>query len=94
MTKKYDVEFKKQLVHAYMQGASYSQLQKEYDIAKSTISGWVKKYSKECKYTSKSQSDHPYAKEIHALNQTITELEKENLFLKKAAAFFAKELES
>ena len=68
MTKKYDVEFKKQLVHAYMQGASYSQLQKEYGIAKSTISGWVKKYSEESRYTSKSQSDHPYAKEIHAFN--------------------------
>ena len=94
MTKKYDVKLKKQLVHAYMQGASYSQLQKEYGIAKSTISGWVKKYSKECRYTSKSQFDHPYAKEIHALNQTITELEKENLFLKKATAFFAKEFES
>ena len=37
MTKKYDVEFKKQLVHAYIQGASYSQLQKEYDIAKSEV---------------------------------------------------------
>lgn len=56
MTKKYDVEFKKQLVHAYMQGTSYSQLEKEYRVAKSTISEWVKKYSEECKYTSKSQS--------------------------------------
>ena len=52
-----------------------------------------KKYSEECKYTSKSQSDNPYAKEIHDLNKKIAELEKENLFLKKAAAFFAKELE-
>lgn len=90
MTKKYDEEFKKQLVHAYMQGASYPQLEKEYGVAKSTISGWVK-YSEECKYTSKSQPDHPYAKEIHDLNKKIAELEKENLFLKKAAAFFAKE---
>lgn len=94
MTKKYHVEFKKQLVHAYMQGTSYSQLEKEYCVAKSTISGWVKKYSEECKYTSKSQSDNPYAKEIHNLNKKIAELKKENLFLKKAAAFFAKELDS
>ena len=71
MTKKYDVEFKKQLVHAYMQGTSYSQLEKEYRVAKSTISGWVKKYSEECKYTSKSQSDNPYAKEIHNLNKKL-----------------------
>ena len=46
MTKKYDVEFKKQLVHAYMQGTSYSQLEKEYRVAKSTISGWVKNTAK------------------------------------------------
>ena len=83
MTKKYDIEFKKQVVLAYMQGTSYSQLEKEYGVAKSTISGWVKKYSQECRYTSKSQSDTPYAKEIHNLNKKIAELEKENLFLKK-----------
>lgn len=93
MTKKYDVEFKKQLVHAYMQGTDCSQLEKEYGVAESTIYGWVKKYNEECRYTSKSQSDNPYAKEIHDLNKKIAELEKENLFLKKAAAFFAKELD-
>ena len=37
---------------------------------------------KECKYTSKSQPDNPYAKEIHNLNKKIAEL------------FFAKELDS
>ena len=94
MTNKYDEEFKKQLVHASMQGTSYPQLEKEYGVAKSTISGWAQKYSEECKYTSKSQPDNPYAKEIHDLNKKIAELEKENLFLKKAAAFFAKELDS
>ena len=46
MAKKYDVEFKKQLVHAYMQGTSYSQLEKEYGVAKSTLSGWVKNTAK------------------------------------------------
>lgn len=77
-----------------MQGTSYPQLEKEYGVAKSTISGWVKKYSEECKYISKSQSDNPYAKELHNLNKKIVQLEKENLFLKKAAAFFAKETDS
>lgn len=32
--------------------------------------------------------------DIHDLNQKIAELEKENLFLKKAEAFFAKEINS
>lgn len=34
MTKKYDVEFKKQLVHAYMQGTSYSQLDSVFTFSK------------------------------------------------------------
>jgi len=88
MTKKYDEEFKKQLVYAYMRGTSYPQLEKEYGVARSTISGWVKKYSEECSHTANSQP-----KEIHDLNKRIAELEKENLFLKKAAAFFAKEID-
>lgn len=77
-----------------MQGTSYPQLEKEYGVAKSTISGWVKKYSEECKYISKLQSDNSYAKEMHNPNKKIAQLEKENLFLKKAAAFFAKEIDS
>lgn len=83
MAKQYDVEFKKQIVLAYMQGASYSRLEKEHGVAKSTISGWTKKYSEECQHASKSQPNNPYVKEIHDLNQKIAELEKENLFLKK-----------
>ena len=94
MTKKYDEEFKKQLVYAYMRGTSYPQLEKEYGVDRSTISGWVKKYSEECSHTTNSQpQNNPYAKEIHDLNKRIAELEKENLFLKKAAAFFAKEID-
>lgn len=48
MAKKYNEEFKKQVVHDYLKGTSYPQLSKEYGIAKSTIAGWVKKYSEEC----------------------------------------------
>lgn len=95
MSKIYNEEFKKQLVKEYIQGKSYSTLEKEYGIAKSTLSGWVKKYSEEC------QLLQPHAtttsvfspKEIQELHKRITELEKENLFLKKAAAFFAREVD-
>ncbi len=73
MTKKYDIEFKKQLVHAYMQGTSYPQLEREYGVAKSTISGWVKKYREECRYTSKSQSDNLI---IHTQRRSIILIRK------------------
>ena len=95
MTKKYSEEFKKQMVQEYLKGTSYAKLSKEYQVAKSTLVGWVKKYSEECQSTKPqtSPSFSENAKEIHELHKRIQELEKENLFLKKAAAFFAKEID-
>ena len=95
MTKKYSEEFKKQMVQEYLKGTSYPKLSKEYHVAKSTLVGWVKKYSEECQFTKPqtSPSFSENAKEIHELQKRIHELEKENLFLKKAAAFFAKEID-
>lgn len=46
MTKKYNEEFKKQLGNEYLNDTSYPSLEKAYGVAKLTISGWVKKYSK------------------------------------------------
>ena len=79
----------------YLKGTSYPKLSKEYQVAKSTLVGWVKKYSEECQSTKPqtSPSFSENAKEIHELHKRIQELEKENLFLKKAAAFFAKEID-
>lgn len=42
MTKKYNEEFKKQMVQEYLKGTSYPKLSKEYQVAKSTLVGWVK----------------------------------------------------
>ncbi len=85
MAKVYNEEFKKQLVKEYIQGKSYPTLEKEYGVAKSTLSGWVKKYSEEClisqPHTTNSTAFSP--KEIQQLHKRIAELEKENLFLKK-----------
>lgn len=85
-------DFKKEVVKAYMAGdKSISQLSADFNIAKSTIRDWAKKYSDECQYTTnKKESDS--ATEIRRLNQKIKEQEKEIAFLKKAAAFFAKEI--
>jgi len=81
------------MVQEYLKGTSYPKLSKEYHVAKSTLVGWVKKYSEECQFTKPqtSPSFSESAKEIHELQKRIQELEKENLFLKKAAAFFTKE---
>ena len=87
----YDTDFKKELVRKYIDGKSLNDLYQTYGVAKSTIAGWVKKYSEECQYIKpQNKNNNNSNEEIRALNKKIKELEKENDFLKKAAAFFAK----
>ncbi|MFR8002489.1 MAG: transposase [Hydrogeniiclostridium sp.] len=45
----YNEEFKKQLVKEYIQGKPFSAITAECGVAKSTLSGWVKKYNKKCR---------------------------------------------
>lgn len=92
MGKKYSEEFKNHIVKEYAQGRSYASLSSEYGVSKSTISDWVNQNSKECQETPNLSTLPNTAKECHELQKRIAELEKENLFLKKAAAFFAKEI--
>jgi transposase len=72
-------------VKEYIQGKSYPSLEKEYGVAKSTLSGWVKKYSEECQISQPHTTNFPVfsPKEIQDLHKRIAELEKESLFLKK-----------
>jgi transposase len=87
----YDTDFKKELVRKYIDGKSLNDLYQTYGVAKSTIAGWVKKYSEECQYIKpQNKNNNNSNEEIRTLNKKIKELEKENDFLKKAAAFFAK----
>ena len=52
MSVRYSEDFKKEVVKAYMFGdRSISQLSIDFNIAKSTIRDWAKKYSDECQYT-------------------------------------------
>ena len=93
MNKQYDEEFKKEVVNEYLKGTSLNTLSLNYEISKSTMNGWVKKYSEECHYTKpQNKGKNISAEELRTLNKKIAELEKENMFLKKAAAFFAKEI--
>lgn len=94
MSMRYDEEFKKEIVFEYQKGASLDDILKKYGVAKSTTSGWIKKYSEECHYTKPQNKEKNISpEEFRVLNKRIAELEKENNFLKKAAAFFAKEID-
>ena len=96
MSVRYNEDFKSEVVKAYMDGdKSTAEIAAEYNIARSTALEWAKKYSKECQYmnTTLNFNEVKSAKEIRRLNQPLREKEKEIDFLKKAAAFFAKEID-
>lgn len=94
MSVRYSEDFKKEVVKAYMAGdKSIPQLAVEFNVAKSSVSIWVNEYKEECLYTTSTTTESNDAKEIRRLNQLLNEKDKEIAFLKKAAAFFAKEID-
>ncbi len=94
MRKHYESEFKKKIVRLHLQdGRSIQSLANEYGVSKASISNWVSQYREECQTNPKAQADYDFMKENLALKRQLAELQKENAFLKKAAAFFAKEID-
>ena len=94
MSVRYSEDFKKGVVKAYMAGnKSIPQIAIDYNISKSSVSKWVNEYKEECLYTTSTTSESNEAKKIRRLNQLLNENDKEIAFLKKAAAFFAKEID-
>jgi transposase len=92
--KQYDEEFKKKIIRLHLEeGRSLKGLADEYGVSKAAISKWTKLYRKECQITASTQSEYDYMQENLKLRKQLEEMEKENRFLKKAAAFFAKEIE-
>ncbi len=84
MSKRYDLEFKKEVVREYLKGKSLGDLFATYGVSKSTMSGWIKKYSEECHYTKPQNKENAISpEEYRALNKKLMELQKENDFLKK-----------
>ena len=98
MSQPYTSEFKKKIVRLHEEeGRTIENIMSEDGIAKSTISRWCRELREECQ---KQAQDNPeitteldMMKENLRLRKELEELRKENLFLKKAAAFFAKEID-
>ena len=86
MATRYNENFKIEVVKAYMAGdRSISEIAADYNVAKSTLTGWVKKHGEECQYkttTKTSQEEFESAKEIRRLNQLLHEKDKEIDFKK------------
>ncbi len=92
--KTYTEEFKKKIVRLHIQeGRTLKSLAAEYGIGHASISNWIRYYREECQTNDATKSEHELMQEIHKLRQELAETKKENDFLKKAAAFFAKEID-
>lgn len=85
-------ETRKKVVFEHIRdGRTIASLAAEYGVSKATISNWVRVYREECQTNDSEKSQLELMEEVRKLRQEKAELEKENNFLKKAAAFFAKE---
>ena len=94
MNQHYEPKFKKKIVRLHLEeGRSLKGLAAEYGVSKASISNWTKQFREECQTYEEAKADYDFMKENLKLKRQLAELQKENDFLKKAAAFFAKEID-
>ena len=89
MVKYYEPELKQEIICLYLEkGRTIKSLTEEYSLGKGTLRYWLKNTRKECAETKDFTT-----MELERLCRQNVELVKENQFLKKAAAFFAREID-
>ena len=87
-------ETRKDVVRKHIaEGRTLNSLATEYGVSKATISNWVRRYREKCQTNDGEKTQLELMEELRKIRQEYAELEKENRFLKKAAAFFAKEID-
>lgn len=92
--KNYETEFKQKIIRLHLEeGRTIKSLSEEYGVSPAGISIWVKAYREECQTNHENKADYDYMLENRKLRKQLEEMQKENQFLKKAAAFFAKEID-
>ena len=85
---------KKRLVRMHLEeGRTIKSLSEEYQVSENGIGYWLKKYREECSKNPAAQEEYDLMKENLRLRKELEEAKKENEFLKKAAAFFAREID-
>jgi transposase-like protein len=88
---KYSPEFREEVAKLVVESnRSIIEVAREYGLNETTVGGWVKKYR------AAHAADEPPLElsdraRLRELERRTRELEMENAFLKKAAAYFAKE---
>jgi len=94
MVKQYSAEFKLEAVKRVVtSGSSVGKVASELGVNENTLHGWMKKYrDKPSSPFPGSGKLSPEDEQIRKLERQNRELREENKILKKAAAYFAKNL--
>jgi len=89
--RKFSPQFKAEAVQLVIQSEkSVAEVAGELDINAGTLGNWVKKYRKENPEPERKMTPADYGR-LAELEEQNRRLKMENEFLKKAAAFFARE---
>ena len=88
-TRNYTDEFKRQIVNHVKSGKSSSSVAKEYGVAKSSVTKWVRDYNKSGSFRAKDNRT-PEENELIELRKRVKELEMEADILKQAALIMAR----
>lgn len=90
----YEPELKEKILRLHLEeGRTKKSLTEEYHLGQGTLTYWLQQRRKECQSTPQLQEENDTYAEIKRLRKELAEAQKENEFLKKAAAFFAKEID-
>lgn len=89
--KYYTPEFKEQAARKVVEGSlKVAQVARELDVNETTLGCWVSAYRKKVA-GNPLPAAMPEPDRVKALERRVHDLEMENAFLKKAAAYFARE---
>jgi len=91
---KYDPALRNRILRLHLEeGRTVKSLNDEYNLGNGILRYWLKKHREECEVNPQLKTDSEAMLEIQRLRKELIETKKENDFLKKAAAFFAKEID-
>ena len=75
------------------EGRTIASVNKEYNLGEGTVRSWSRRFEEEYEKNPEAKDTKDIYEENRRLRKKLEEAEKEVRFLKKAAAFFAKEID-
>ena len=75
------------------EGRTIASVNKEYNLREGTVRSRIRQFEEECEKNPEIKETKDIYEENRRLRKKLEEVEKEVRFLKKAAAFFAKEID-